>query len=594
MSVPRCDIETLVHLGDQISHYEAVEAVYRVKMPKSIGAHARALDEKLAAITVCDPAIGSGAFPVGMMQEIVRARSALTPYFNDVHDRTAYHFKRHAIQNCLYGVDIDPGAVEIAKLRLWLSLVVDEEDVQQIKPLPNLDYKVVVGNSLLGVEKTLFNENLLSQLEELKPKYFDETDGEKKRGYKAGIDRLIHQLTNGQTAFDFQLYFSEVFHSKKGFGVVIGNPPYGFRNVLDSKEKKYFRRERRIEFPSGDIAELFILFSLGKLTSPGGTLTFIIPKKSLYGESWKNVRKLWLENSLGFLMDASQAFENVLLEQVSFSIRNCPHDPDCKISIGRLNSEKSAVEIFGAFNPGEIFVEGLRNAQIYRGLYPKTLVSKISRASVGEANSPITGSIGISNLTPHLTFDSEGNYPCVKGIDIVRYGLKPTARYIPGPLARRYLDNCPEVKLVSQEIIAHVQNPHPHVVIAMFLDTQKRLLNDTCVEIKLVDKRLNPKFVMAYFHSTFANWYAYNFVYNRAIRTMHLIDYYIRQIALPRVVLEEPSRQRPMIDLADKIILAKKTDREANTSALEREIDQIVYNLYGLTPEEIAIVEGAK
>ncbi len=61
--------------------------------------------------------------------------------------RTAYHFKRHAIQNSLYGVDIDVGAVEIAKLRLWLSLVVDEEDVQHIKPLPNLDYKVVVGNS---------------------------------------------------------------------------------------------------------------------------------------------------------------------------------------------------------------------------------------------------------------------------------------------------------------------------------------------------------------------------------------------------------------------------------------------------------------
>ena len=107
-------------------------------MPKSIEKHARLIDEKLADITICDPAVGSGAFPVGMMTEIVRARSALTPYFNDVHDRTPYHFKRHAIQNCLYGVDIDPGAVEIAKLRLWLSLVVDEEDVKQIKPLPNL------------------------------------------------------------------------------------------------------------------------------------------------------------------------------------------------------------------------------------------------------------------------------------------------------------------------------------------------------------------------------------------------------------------------------------------------------------------------
>jgi hypothetical protein len=87
-------------------------------MPKSIEKNARQLDEKLANIVICDPAVGSGVFPVGMMTEIVRARSALTPYFNGVHERTPYHFKRHAIQNCLYGKDIDAGAVEIAKLRL--------------------------------------------------------------------------------------------------------------------------------------------------------------------------------------------------------------------------------------------------------------------------------------------------------------------------------------------------------------------------------------------------------------------------------------------------------------------------------------------
>jgi hypothetical protein len=116
--ISRSDLETFVRLGEQISHYEAVKARYSVKMPKNIERHARLIDQKLAEITVCDPAVGSGAFPVGMMTEIVRARSALTPYFNDVHERTPYHFKRHAIQTCLYGVDIDPGAVEIAKLRL--------------------------------------------------------------------------------------------------------------------------------------------------------------------------------------------------------------------------------------------------------------------------------------------------------------------------------------------------------------------------------------------------------------------------------------------------------------------------------------------
>src|SRR5256886_12204455 len=225
--VSRPDIETFVHLGDQISHYEAVETRYAIKMPKNIEKRARLIDDKLADVTVCDPAVGSGAFPVGMMTEIVRARSALTPYFNDVHERPPYHFKRHAIQNCLYGVDIDPGAIEIAKLRLWLSLVVDEEDVKQIKPLPNLFYKIVTGNSLLGVEKTLFNQKLFRRLEELKPRYFDEPDKDKKRRYKQQIEHTIHELTHGKQAFDFEIYFSEVFHRKAGFDVVIANPPYG-------------------------------------------------------------------------------------------------------------------------------------------------------------------------------------------------------------------------------------------------------------------------------------------------------------------------------------------------------------------------------
>src|SRR5208282_64133 len=128
------------------------------------------------------------------------ARTALMPYFKDLAERSAYHLKRHAIQNSLYGVDIDVGAVEIAKLRLWLSLVVDEEDVQQIKPLPNLDYKVVVGNSLMGVEKDLFNHEQFIRLETLKPKFFDESNRTKKAEYKRQIEELIHELTNGREA----------------------------------------------------------------------------------------------------------------------------------------------------------------------------------------------------------------------------------------------------------------------------------------------------------------------------------------------------------------------------------------------------------
>ena len=127
------------------------------------------LDELLKTIKVIDPACGSGAFLITMLQEIVKLRRFLQLSPDNikngalVEDQSPYELKRQTIENNIYGVDIDPSAVEIAKLRLWLSLVVDEDNIKQIKPLPNLDYKIMQGNSLLeefeGIK--LFDEKLL-------------------------------------------------------------------------------------------------------------------------------------------------------------------------------------------------------------------------------------------------------------------------------------------------------------------------------------------------------------------------------------------------------------------------------------------------
>jgi hypothetical protein len=292
-------------------------------------------------------------------------------------------------------------------------------------------------------------------------------------------------------------------------------------------------------------------------------------------------------------MDASQAFENVLLEQIAFGLSKSKRKQ--KIAVGCLDDTVRSVHVFGEFDLTDIFTEDLRNAQIYRGIYPKPLLEKIKQHCIENTSTYIQAEIGISNITPYLTFEADGNYPCVKGIDIIRWGLKPEVRYLKGSIAKRYTKSYPqEEKLIAQEIIAHIENPRPHILITMFLDDKKRLFNDTCVEIK-VDKRLNPKFVMAYFHSRFVNWYAYNFVYNRAIRTMHFINYYITQIPLPKAVIEDPSQQAPIVKLVDKILGAKRANPQADVSAWEREIDERVYRLYGLTPEEIKIVEeGSK
>ena len=603
--VPREDIEALVRMGElAIENDTRVEAYgketerYSYKLPESIRWNAKPIDDKLASIRVCDPAIGSGAFPVGLMTEIVRARNTLTTYLPDKEGRTNYNFKRHAIQNCLYGVDIDPGAVEIAKLRLWLSLVVDEEDIKEIQPLPNLDYKIVCGNSLLGVEKNLFNIELFNDLERLKPFYFNETNVKKKQEYKKQIEQLIRQITNNNETFDFEVYFSEVFHEKGGFDIVIANPPYGFRSVLSADEKTYFRKDKGVKFPSGDVAELFIIVGLQKLVREYGNLTFIIPKKSLYGESWREVRKLWVSNGLTYLMDASKAFEEVLLEQVSFSL--IKESNPGQITIGALNQGGNCIELFGSFPLAEVFSDDLKNAQIYRGIFPRPLIDRIKNQSISDTQGLVRAEIGISNITGFLTFEPANNYPCVKGIDIINYGLKPQKRYLKGKIAKEYLKLYQNPKIVFQEIVAHVQNPFPHVIITGFYDDACGLLNDTCVQIKVLDEKLDKKFLLGYYQSTFCNWYAYNLVYNRAIRTMHFIDYYVTQIPIPKCVLEKPSEQKPIITFVDKILSITKDEdypsnptKQARVKELERQIDRMVYELYELTPEEIGVIEGS-
>lgn len=121
--------------------------------------HKKQIDKKLDAVKICDPAIGSGAFPMRLLQEIFTLKERIYFHFAENHSSSSNHrhhssdnwsparVKEHIIQNSIYGVDIEQGAVDIARLRFWLSLIVDEE---KPRPLPNLDYKIMQGNSLVS------------------------------------------------------------------------------------------------------------------------------------------------------------------------------------------------------------------------------------------------------------------------------------------------------------------------------------------------------------------------------------------------------------------------------------------------------------
>jgi len=605
----RQDIEDFIRLGELVTENDITaikkqteieqgnikSSKYQIIL-RSIREHAQEIDDALANVRVCDPAIGSGAFPVGLMTEIVRARNTLTKYLPDKTGRTNYHFKRHAIRKCLYGVDIDPGAVEIAKLRLWLSLVVDEEDIKQIQPLPNLDYKIVCGNSLLGVGRDMFNNDLFQQLEKLIPLHCDETNNKKKQEYKNQIDQLILQLTNNKKVFDFEVYFSEVFHKKGGFDIVIANPPYGFRNVLTPEEKIHFRKVENISFSSGDSAELFSKKCFDKLVASKGLLTFIIPKKSLYGDAWGGFRKdYWKKYKLIFLLDVSKAFEEVLFEESAFSMAKII-DGNETIKLCYLTKEDSIFEFANA-SKHEIFMSN-GTVQIYKALCPGSLFTKIQ--SLSAVDKLVSGELGLAIGTDFFS-DTPKEYKLLKGIDIDRWFIKQP-RYLANKQKLKWKDAKKFLtpKIISQVLIAHIENPEPHIKITACYDDEGIIITNTLTSFKL-DQRINNKFWLAYLNSKLVSWYAYNFIYSRAIRTMHFYNFYIQQLPIPMMAITDLKTQSNIANLVDQILTITKDedylsnpDKQAKVKEFEYQIDQMVYELYGLTKEEIAIVEGKR
>ena len=318
IKVPKTDIEYFIRNGHLFAENDeaALQALNRVErgaqkstkhkieLPKTVQENARLMDAKLAHIRVCDPAIGSGAFPVGLLHEIVSARLALAPH--TANKLSSYELKRHTIRESLYGVDIDASAIDIARLRLWLSLIVDEDDYSTIEALPNLDYKIVRGNSLIGFPEN-WNSPASEKIEKLKNIFFNETDQEKKAALKERIDAEIQaRMTNSKKVFgysvdfDFRFLFSEVWHEKGGFDVVIGNPPYvrADRSAEHTALRKAILNSKQYEtlWEKWDLYVPFIEKGY-RLLRAGGITTMIVSDAYCHSKYAQKSQKWFLENS---------------------------------------------------------------------------------------------------------------------------------------------------------------------------------------------------------------------------------------------------------------------------------------------------------
>ena len=259
-------------------------------------AMSRALDE----ITVVDPACGSGAYLLGMLQELVELQTAL---FNvGVDARSLYELKLHIIERNLYGVDIDEFAVNIAMLRMWLSLAIEYEG-EGPEPLPNLDFKIVCGDSLLGpdpspaVQGDLSAEQIkASNLGHLKAAYMRATAGKDalKREIVAAEEQLRIDL--GMEAVptgvvDWRIEFAEVFVERAGFDVAIANPPYVRMEQLNKNdEAQYKQRFPEVAASRADLLVYFYARAVQVLANRGA-LAFITSNKYMRAGYGKNLRQ---------------------------------------------------------------------------------------------------------------------------------------------------------------------------------------------------------------------------------------------------------------------------------------------------------------
>lgn len=314
------------------------------------------LDEKLRDVKICDPAIGSGAFPMGMLKELFECRKAIEQHLNDS-SWSASEIKKDIIQNSIYGVDIEKGAVNIARLRFWLALIIDENTPHA---LPNMDFKIMQGNSLLeqykGVnlsilelkvekpkgkgrkkkkiddsqqELSFYSESSIKNIQSSIKVYYTTTNHQQKidlrnyindeikryilhmKEFSPKIEKEISALDipNDQF-FLWHIYFKEVF-DQGGFDIVIGNPPYIELQDMKKMSEVYSKCGFETYNSSGDIYCLFTEHGFN-LLKEGGTLCYIMMNKWMKANYGKQLRNFILKHRIHNIVDYGdiQIFKN--------------------------------------------------------------------------------------------------------------------------------------------------------------------------------------------------------------------------------------------------------------------------------------------
>jgi len=577
-----------------LSPEEGVADIPENKKPKLLAA--------LEEVKICDPAIGSGAFPMGLLNELLHCREVLS---GEHYDRA--EIKKSIIQNNIYGVDIEKGAVDIARLRFWLSIVVDEETPS---PLPNLDYKIMQGNSLIesfmGVdlskltyekeykkdkgEISLFDDEknrLQKTVSLLLSSYYSCSDHDRKVKLQKEISDTINKqleaqaynpeilrelrainLAENNKFFLWHTWFSDVFNrdDKEGFDIVIGNPPYiSAVNMARTDEDKLLYRQ---SYPEATGAyDMYILFLLLGAKLSSNIYCWIIPNKLLVADYAKRtLLKLKANNGLEKAIDVSvyDVFKNasvypiiILGNKISTVPFNCYYLDNYIDLVDNRLKKKEAVE------------ESNRVRLVTLGL-------KVCSGATGFEAQKIKENV--------CEMENEHTIPFTVSGNIDRYVFNNiNVRYMKDRYSKAHIYLDSNITESKQEMWKN-----PKIVIAGMTKQIEACYVETPLAIGVGVYAIydfagyNPFYILGVLNSKCTTDFLI-----AEFSDKHLAGGYlainkstIEQFLLPQNVSTEIQQQ--IAHIAKSIHLAKKEDPKSNTATLESQIDSIVSRLHNI------------
>lgn len=647
---------------------------------------AESIDQKLKDVKICDPAIGSGAFPMGLLRELYACRKAIEGIDND----NAVRIKTHIILNNIYGVDIEKGAVDIARLRFWLALIVDEKTPHA---LPNMDFKIMQGNSLLeqyeGVElsgmslneqekrrsrkkkeqawqQTLAfdEESALDNIQHAIKEYYLTDDHNAKlslrsiinenvrsyiinlKGCTAEVQKKIEKLPiPNDKFFLWHIYFKEVF-DKGGFDIVIGNPPYvEFKNMPSDVKKTL----GAFSTAKGKY-DLYIPFLEHgfNISKSKGITTYICPTRFMkrdYGTAMRQYinKNICIEQIFDF--EDLQVFDNAMTYTGIFMFRKTVannYDFAVKKVNGDIKSNKkdfiNKVTDRTRFYNSALLANEVWNFSDYAfmSLYVNVTdgAKRLDEICEGIYQGIASGKDDVffidNDIITLYNIENGILHRVLKGKDIGPYKINWSGKYVIYPYdTEGKVYNEDELKQKYPNAYKYLTSRREDLAGRGYFDKSPKLWFELWNQRKLsrflpnkiitLDNASKNSFTLdteGFLGTTTVYSLVLNEEYSSCLRYVlgilnsSLLDYIHKKNTIPQaggffryqalfikglpIKFGNDQQVQDIMNLVSKILDLTRQNPLVDISVEEQEINRIVYAIYGLSDDEIKIVEGTK